>query len=74
MVWGFFGADFTRTHEKQIEADGSHGFLSIDKIVLYLGFMILDPSSGASSKQIDTCGVERKENTPLPLNCRDFLG
>lgn len=58
LVWGFFfGPDFSRTQEKQIEVDHSHGFLSIYRIVLYLGFMILDPSSGASSKPADTCGV-----------------
>lgn len=57
LVWVFFGPDFTRTHEKQIEADHSHGFFPIYETVLYLGFMILDPSSGASSKQMDTCGV-----------------
>lgn len=57
LVWGVFGPDFTRTHEKQIEADRSHGFFSISRIVLYLGFMILDPSSGASSKLRDPCGV-----------------
>lgn len=57
LVWGFFGPDFTRTHEKQIEADHSHSFFPIYETVLYLGFMILDPGSGASSKQMDTCGV-----------------
>lgn len=57
LVWGFFGPDFSRTHEKQIEADHSQGLLSIYKIVFYLEFMILDSSSGASSKQIHTCGV-----------------
>lgn len=57
LVWGFFAPDFSRTREKQLEADRSQGLFSIYKTVFYLGFMILDPNSGASSKQIDTCGV-----------------